>query len=326
MAIASPGPELHTRIERASNVSSGHISLFLPDLFKNILKESYPVLPAWDGSGHYAPTKLLSVEKYHQWKVRCQLPRYLLGTSMILKEINQQYLTADQLTAANALQDVIKESVGVLEPQLITQLERQNPPSAGPRSSQDPGSAVPHLAFVPPPALHQVQPERRRREVSPAAGSAEQQAGPVGRGRKRPASVHGEEDVRPPPSQVHRTDPNMRYICDVCGRGFARSDDLRDHKISAHKIGDPWKCEECDKIYGRKKGLEEHYKTKHAGVYLQHCPVLNCEYKCQSKKVLDSHLARQHGESDQTFACPKCKKNFASEYLRDRHVTKNMCQ
>ena len=179
---------------------SGHISLFLPDLFKNILKESYPVLPAWDGSGHYAPTKLLSVEKYHKWKVRCQLPRYILGTSMILKEINQQYLTADQLRAANALQDVIKESVGVLEPQLITQLERQNPPSAGPRSSQDPGSAVPHLAFVPPPALHQVQPERRRREVSAAAGSAEQQAGPVGRGRKRPASVHGEEDVRPPPS------------------------------------------------------------------------------------------------------------------------------
>ena len=75
-------------------------SVFHPDMFKNIPKESYPVVPAWGGSGHYALTKMLSVEKYHQWKVRCQVPKCLLGASMILKEINQQYLTPDQVTAA----------------------------------------------------------------------------------------------------------------------------------------------------------------------------------------------------------------------------------
>ena len=307
---------------------SGHISLFFPELLRNIPKESYPVFPAWDGSGHYAPTKILSVDRFHQWKIKCQVPRYLLGASMILKEINHQYLTPEQVQAANKVEKVIMESVQVLEPSLVAELGRQNPPSTGPRASQDPGLTVPHLSLLSSPVQCQVHPARGSRQPSAAAGSAEQQAGPVGRqGRKRPQLRHGEEDVPPPPQAPRvQVNPNKRYIYDICGKGFSRSDDLRDHRISVHKIGEPWTCHDCDKTYGRKKGLEEHLKTKHSGVYLQECPVLNCDYKCQSKKVLDSHLAQKHGEGEQKFVCPMCKKEFASEYLRDRHVKKNMCQ
>ena len=122
---------------------SGHISLFFPELFRNIPKESYPVLLAWDGSGHYAPTKILSVDKFHQWKIKCQVPRYLLGASMILKEINHQYLTLEQAQAANKVEKVIMESVQVLEPSLVAELARQNPPSTGLGASQDPGLSVP---------------------------------------------------------------------------------------------------------------------------------------------------------------------------------------
>ena len=57
LAIVSLGPEPRTQIDKASNVFSGHVSLFFPELFRNIPKESYPVLPAWDGSGHYAQPK-----------------------------------------------------------------------------------------------------------------------------------------------------------------------------------------------------------------------------------------------------------------------------
>ena len=42
------------------------------------------------------------------------------------------------------------------------------------------------------------------------------------------------------------------------------------------------------------------------------------------QKVLDSHLAKKHGEIEEKFPCPMCK-DFDSEYLRDRHVKKNMC-
>ena len=81
------------------------------------------------------PTKILSVDRFHQWKIKCQVPRYLLGASMILKEINHQYLTVEQVQAANKVEKVIMESVQVLEPSLVAELARQNPPSTGPRAS-----------------------------------------------------------------------------------------------------------------------------------------------------------------------------------------------
>ena len=33
----------------------------------------------------------------------------------------------------------------------------------------------------------------------------------------------------------------------------------------------------------------------------------------------------KHGEGDEKFPCPLCKKTFDSEFLMDRHVKKNMC-
>ena len=177
---------------------------------------------------------------------------------MILKEINHQYLTPEQIQATNKVEKVIMESVQVLEPSLVAELARQNSPSTGPRVSQDPGLSVPHLSLLSSPVLHQVHHARGSRQPSAAAGSVDQQAGPVGRqGRKRPHSRHGEEDVPPPPQAPRvQVNPNKKYICDICGRGFSRSDDLRDHRISVHKIGEPWTCHDCNKLTVGRKALE----------------------------------------------------------------------
>ena len=115
---------------------------------------------------------------------------------MILKEINPQYLTEDQVKAADSIQKVTHDSVQVLEPELVAHLMRQNPPAAGPRASQDPGSSVPHLFLHSPSSAYQVPPARTREVSAAATGSGQQQAGPVTRGRKRTGSKHG-EDVPP---------------------------------------------------------------------------------------------------------------------------------
>ena len=60
-------------------------------------------------------------------------------------------------------------------------------------------------------------------------------------------------------------------------------------------------------------------------VYLQECPVMNCHYKCNFKKIMDSNLARQHGEIEEKFPCSQCKKEFDSEYQHDHHEEKGMC-
>ena len=156
------------------------------------------------------------------------------------------------------------------------------------------------------PPVGQVPPIGRRQESSrvptAGAGSAQQQAGPVTRGRKRVATPHS-EDVQPEPPARPRTEqqpdqpehPAKRYTCEMCGMSFQISDDLRDYKIKHHGIGELWKCQDCNKTYSRKKGLEEHRYNHHSEVYLQECPVMNCDYKCNSKKITSNHQARQHG-------------------------------
>ena len=96
----------------------------------------------------------------------CQLPRYLLGANMILKEISPQYLTEDQIKIADSIQKVIHDSVQILEPQLVTHLMRQNPTVAGPRTSQDLGSSVPHLFLPSPSSASQVTPAITKRSIS----------------------------------------------------------------------------------------------------------------------------------------------------------------
>ena len=140
IAVASPGPEPQTHIDKTTNVFSGHISLFYPENL-NIPKASYPMIPAWDGEGHYAPTKLMSMNNFHQWKIRCQVPIYL-GCS-ILKEVNPQYFDQDQRKVQDELNDAITSAISVLDPSLRAQLTAQNPPTGGPWSFQDLGCEVP---------------------------------------------------------------------------------------------------------------------------------------------------------------------------------------
>ena len=94
----------------------------------------------------------------------------------------------------------------------------------GPQSSQDLSCEVPHFSLLPQPPVGQVPPaERRQQSVrvpTAAAGSAQQTAGPVTRGRKRVATPHS-EDVEPQPPFRPRGEqqsdqpqhPARRYTC-----------------------------------------------------------------------------------------------------------------
>ncbi|XP_019174397.1 PREDICTED: protein indeterminate-domain 2-like [Ipomoea nil] len=89
-----------------------------------------------------------------------------------------------------------------------------------------------------------------------------------------------------------------RYVCDVCGKGFQREQNLQLHR-RGHNL--PWKL--------KQRGPEEVVKRR---VYV--CPETTCSRHHPSKALGDlsgikKHFCRKHGH--RTFKCEKCNKMYA---------------
>ena len=64
-----------------------------------------------------------------------------------------------------------------------------------------------------------------------------------------------------PPTQIGK----KSWDCEVCKKHFTRSNDLRDHKINFHKMGNPFICLTCSRTYTNKRN--QHIKNKHENTY-----------------------------------------------------------
>nr|GMD84823.1 protein indeterminate-domain 2-like [Ipomoea batatas] len=98
-----------------------------------------------------------------------------------------------------------------------------------------------------------------------------------------------------------------RYVCDVCGKGFQREQNLQLHR-RGHNM--PWKL--------KQRGAAEVVKKR---VYV--CPETTCSYHHPSKALGDlsgirKHFCRKHGK--RTFKCDKCNKMYAVQCDLKAHI------
>ena len=104
--------------------------------------------------------------------------------------------------------------------------------------------------------------------------------------------------------------------CEVCKKHFTRTNDLRDHKINVHKMGNPYICLTCFKTYSNKRNLNQHIKNKHQNANKFTCfktQKSGKRYKLQtdSKNVYQTHNVTYHGEQPSgDFSCTKCNKTL----------------
>ena len=103
-------------------------------------------------------------------------------------------------------------------------------------------------------------------------------------------TVHAHSNTRAPTSRPEH--PDAKYPCDVCGRKFTQSSNLRIHLRTYHNIGDvkTFQCNVCSKSFKHKVSLK-------------------------------SHLTLIHGLGDiKTFQCSECLKVFKQNCTLLRHV------
>ena len=86
------------------------------------------------------------------------------------------------------------------------------------------------------------------------------------------------------------------YKCDSCDKTFGKIQHLKEHKKSVHEKNH--KCNLCGKAFGRPDYLRNHITSVHEGIK-------NLKFKCpfcgkclSSKQSLDLHIGRAHAGKD----------------------------
>ncbi|XP_064648804.1 transcriptional regulator Kaiso-like [Lineus longissimus] len=106
----------------------------------------------------------------------------------------------------------------------------------------------------------------------------------------------------------------MLFNCKMCKAGFSKRIDYVLHKQQEHLNRDPWKCDECGKIFTCNSELKNH-SYQHSGQ-----KPFECGY-CQKRFRLKAHMLRHETlhTGEKVFKCATCAKEFYKDWELVKH-------
>lgn len=106
-----------------------------------------------------------------------------------------------------------------------------------------------------------------------------------------------------------------RFVCDICGAGYAYQHSLAVHKTS-HTDERPFGCEICGKRLKTHQAYQDH-KLRHTDKRKFHCEPCNKAYFFKAE--LNEHMRRKHS-SVRPFLCTECGRAFLKACLLREHM------
>ena len=97
----------------------------------------------------------------------------------------------------------------------------------------------------------------------------------------------------PPGRKPLGREPQGDRVCDVCGKAYARADNLRRHIKQDHGDRETFHCLYCDSTATRKDNLAKHIRTHHNEMT---CKVTGCAWKGLSDNYIQ-HVVDNHRET-----------------------------
>ena len=110
-------------------------------------------------------------------------------------------------------------------------------------------------------------------------------------------TAHAQSHTRASPSRRDHLDG--RRVCEVCGRKFTSTSNLRQHLRTVHSaVGPRHKCDVCGKKFTQNSHLSRHLRTVHsADGRIHQCDV--CGSKFKRSDCLNFHLRTLHSADGQ---------------------------
>ena len=122
------------------------------------------------------------------------------------------------------------------------------------------------------------------------------------------------------------------FECDICGKNFKHSKDLKRHNRSKHRIAldlDKYQplgpklekiltCEVCSKVFQRKDLLKKHKHTHKALKKIHTCK--HCNKSFTRKDNMQDHIRSVHN-NERPYKCNLCSRTFKKKYHLKRHVS-----
>ena len=275
-------------------VQSHNATLLDPAEFKHINNNAFPIVFAYNGRDHFAPTKCCTSAQYTHWKTEKELGS-LLGASMhVCAEIDVSELPPDVAKAVTDVQACIAKNLPVLSKHGVEHFEgirrKRYSTHRGPAIVDPSGVDVP----LPPGS------------EDPPPSSSSTPAAPAVQGKKK---------------------GRKGFTCAECGITKYRKLDFEGHLWSKHGLGKPIVCNlgDCDNAsYSSQSSLKQHIRTVHDKKYNFNCK--KCSYGTDNQDCLTSHRIRKHKEKFVTksgkkvqFKCTLCYKVFDAPHLLRKH-------
>lgn len=124
---------------------------------------------------------------------------------------------------------------------------------------------------------------------------------------------------------THYSYRDKEFICELCGKRFAYSMTLKNHKLS-HSEERPHTCRICGTSFKR----TTHLRTHEQGVHGLHDRALPKKYTCAicqksmvKKESLEAHMKEHTGELN--YQCKDCYKKFATNTGLNIHISMGRC-
>ena len=105
-------------------------------------------------------------------------------------------------------------------------------------------------------------------------------------------------------------------LCNMCGKRFPRTRDLRRHIVYKHDGVNNDKCPNCGKVLSGKSELNRHIIDIHSERTKEICDICNKEFS--RKKEVIEHKRFKHSE-DQKDKCDKCERIFENKRCMKTH-------
>ena len=286
-----PGIQPKTRLAKQTTLESGRETILYEEDLQNIDKKGWPIVVAYNGRDHYAPTLVINSETYGAWQLAC-VAKLSKATLQVVRDVDVNNIDDEKKDFLGDFQKTLRKAITMFAPSS----DPIDTPTGGARS----------VYFGSLPSSAPLVPDTSGEPSSSAVPAVPAKV----KGRKIRSCAHCDyETDRSTDLRNHIAFVHGIGVEHLCVEGICQT-----------------KNEGKGNIFFNKRSLNQHIDNVHKGIYKFMCKEPDCKFRSNSQTPFTAHMAKKHGIGVEEHICEDCSKVFVSKLYLQKHQRSGMCK